>query len=477
MTSTYDSLAPTTSLPPKVGELLFERLPDALLLLSAEGEIVRRNAAAESLKNDLAEIVGQSSSQRPTEIRSSDGGWMEVTAEPVDGGFLIRIRDISKLKEAEAAVRRRDERARLIIKSTNDILWWADPERGFVEPQEPWEEFTGQKFDEYKHWGHVLAIHPDDRDRVQAAWFAAAAEKRVCTCEYRVYCPGKGEYRHCLARGVPMLDSEGEICEWVGTLCDIHDLKMAQAALAELNHDLEVRVRERTDELKLAIQELESLTYACSHDLRSYIRGVIANCRFLQETCESLDEESTAIVAQISGNAMRLAQLVDDLLAFSRLRREPIAFERVDVTKLVREAVSSIPAREGVTFRIEEPMFIRADASLMRNALFCLLDNASKFSPQGGEVAVSLRREGDRSVLRVEDPGIGFDEAFLPRALLPFERLQNDRRFSGTGIGLAKVQWIVERHGGSLNGRSSLGRGSTFEIVLPATPHPVEDWS
>lgn len=457
-------------LPQEVGEILFDRLPDALLLLSRDGEILRRNAAAEALKKELAQALSLNRSASPVEVRNGEGGWLEVTAEPVEAGFLIRLRDITALKMAEEAVKRRDERARLILKSTNDILWWADPQRGFIEPQEPWEQFTGQTFDEYKHWGHVAAIHPDDRERVQSAWYLAAQEKRACACEYRVFCPSKNEYRYCMAKGVPMLDQDGEIREWVGTLADIHDLKEAQERLHELNQQLEARVRERTEALNIALRELEAITKACTQDLRNYLRGIIANTRYLAEAAPEMGVDSSEYLNQITLHAHHLAQMVDDLLAFTYLRRESVTTERIDLSRLTSEVISDLKPPPEIQIRVAERMTMRGDTRLIRRALYCLLDNACKFSPSGGAVEVSLERDASHVTLRVSDQGIGFETEYLSRALLPFERLHSDRTFSGTGIGLAMVSYVVERHGGRIAASSTPGSGSTFELVIPIEP-------
>ena len=194
-----------------VGDVLFDGLPDALLVLSQELEVQRANPAARRVFSNLQKLPAtflegcRLASQMPSEsvvLQKDDGsGWLELSASAVEeSDFLIRVRDVTELKAFELALKQRDERAKLIVKATNDVIWWADPQRGFIEPQDAWEDFTGQTFDEYKHWGHVIAIHPDDRDRVQSAWMEASAEKRVCTCEYRVYCPPKASIAIAMLR-------------------------------------------------------------------------------------------------------------------------------------------------------------------------------------------------------------------------------------------------------------------------------------
>lgn len=472
-------------LPAEVGEALFEGLPDALIIVDEALNIARTNEAgremlgadpksigllkAKNLAKACREACRLPGTSHVASIKGKSAQWLEVSASELQAGFLIRIRDVSKLHAAEQAIRHRDERARLVVKATNDIIWWADPAKGFVEPQESWEEFTGQGFDDYKHWGHVNAIHPDDRQRVQDAWAAASAEKRVCQCEYRVYCPSKGEYRHCMAKGVPVLGSDGEIHEWVGTLTDIHDLKSAQAELRELNKKLESRVQERTAALEATLKELEGFTYTTSHDLRQSLRGIVANAELLRSTSDNLNAEQSDILERLTFNGRKLARLVDDLLNLTRITRKPMELRETDVSSIAAE-IARRRTTPSIDFHIQDGMTAFADASLLRIALEQVIDNAVKFSPSGGEIRVGH----DGGVFHVKDSGIGVNPNYLHKIFQPFERLHHDEEFPGTGIGLALVQRIVHRHGGTLRAEGLPGKGSTFYFSLgPADAEPV----
>lgn len=443
----------STPLPVEVGEALFARLPDPILVTDAKGRVTHRNPAAERLVGDADLERAFAAARRTPEqavVIPFEEGWLEVVATRLTLGFLIRVQDVSALREREARIRQ-------LVKATNDIIWWADPERGFVEPQEAWEEFTGQTFDEYKHWGHTNAIHPGDRERVQAAWAEAAAERRVCRCEYRVYCPAKEEYRHCMAKGVPLLRRDGTIREWIGTLTDIHELKAAQEALAALNRELEERVRERTG-------ELEAFTYTVSHDLRAPLRGLIANSLILQESHPDLEEDSRRRLDRLVYNARHLAQLVDDLLEMTRLKRHRIERSRVDVSAVAESVCDTLGSTRGTPehrFEVQAGLVADADPHLLRLALICLVDNAIKFSPQGGLIQVG--EEEGRLVVR--DHGIGFDPEYTERIFQPFERLHR-HEFPGTGAGLANVKWIAERHGGVCGASPREGGGSEFWLTV-----------
>lgn len=360
---------------------------------------------------------------------------------------------------SDDALLKAQERIRLISKAANDIIWWADPANGFTDRQEAWEEFTGQTFEEYRNWGHIAAIHPDDRDRVQAAWFEAAAEKRVCACEYRVYCPSKGGYRHCMARGVPVLDADGNLVEWVGTVSDIHDLKTAQAELTKLNRELESRVRERTAALEAAVMELEEFAHTVSHDLRQALRGIATNAHMLRDL-HNLPDDSAYNIQRIEHNAKYLHQLIEDILKLSRLTRYEVRPDTIDLSRLAAEIAEETMERYAGSFEVEvEPNLEgRFDPKLIALLLRCLVDNAFKFSPAGGHIRIR-KVNGE---FCVSDQGIGVDMRYADKIFQPFERLHRAEEFGGTGIGLATAQRIMRLHGGTIRVESSPGQGASF---------------
>lgn len=459
-----------------VGDVLFDGLPDALLVLSEELQVIRANPAAKRMFPDPHKLPATflegcslaAQMQSDSVVLQKDDGsvWLEISASVVDqSDFLVRVRDLTELKAFELALKQRDERAKLIVKATNDVIWWADPQRGFIEPQDAWEDFTGQTFDEYKLWGHVAAIHPDDRDRVQNAWMEASADKRVCTCEYRVYCPAKGEYRHCYAKGVPVLDEAGELREWVGTLTDIHDLKLTQTELKKLNSELENRVAERTAALQASVKELEGVTHAISHDLRTAMRGVLTNAVTLERSNHPYSEEERKSLRRLMFGTKRLSELVDGLLVLNRLSRTELELSEVDLTALasrISDQVSSVYEDRNLRFKFQPEMRVIADSNQLELALTNLMENAAKFSPDGGEIEIG--QVGDDVFVR--DQGIGFEMQYVEQIFEPFQRLHREEEFPGTGIGLANVARVMERHGGRVWADSTPGQGSCFWFCL-----------
>lgn len=240
----------------------------------------------------------------------------------------------------------------------------------------------------------------------------------------------------------------------------------AERSLRELNEELERRVEERTRELEATIAEAEAFNYSISHDLRAPLRAIIATSGILiEEAYEGLREDHRTLLDRQAHNGKRLSDLIDDLLTLSRLSRAEIRRRGIDMTALAEEIASEL-RQAGMggrcEFAIEAEMTAEGDEALVRLVLTNLLQNACKFSPEGG--LVTVRQSG--SVFEVEDQGVGFDMAYAHKIFLPFERLVHERDFPGTGIGLASVERIIRRHGGRIWAESEPGMGARFRFTL-----------
>ena len=240
----------------------------------------------------------------------------------------------------------------------------------------------------------------------------------------------------------------------------------AESALREANGTLETRVQERTEELQRAVREAEGFNYSISHDLRTPLRAMVSTASILlEEAAPSLDEEHRLLLVRQAENAKRMGRLIDELLRLSRLARVEVHREPLDLTAKaisVWEELTQHHGTESCEIDVQPGMRAEGDAGLVRTVFHNLLGNACKFSPQGGPIRV--RQEGP--VLSVSDEGVGFDMRFAPKIFLPFERLVAEHEFEGTGIGLANVKRIVERHGGRVWVESAVGEGTTFSFTL-----------
>jgi len=245
-------------------------------------------------------------------------------------------------------------------------------------------------------------------------------------------------------------------------------LAEAQAAGAEL----EQRVSERTAQLETANKELEAFAYSVSHDLRAPLRGLDGfSAALLSQYTEKLDEQGRHYLERIQAASRRMGQLIDDLLNLSRLSRRELIRREVDLSALARQIAAELQARDPerlAEFTIAEGMTCEGDAHLLRVALGNLMGNAWKFtggrSPAQIEVGTA-EQDGER-VYFVRDNGVGFDMAYADKLFTPFQRLHAVDEFPGTGIGLATVQRILQRHGGRIWPEAAVGRGATFSFTL-----------
>jgi PAS domain S-box-containing protein len=254
---------------------------------------------------------------------------------------------------------------------------------------------------------------------------------------------------------------------------EIEARKVAEAQVRQLNEELEKRVNDRTAQLQYANKELEAFAYSVSHDLRAPLRAINGYTRILLEDYQSvLDEEGRRFCGVISEEGARMGQLIDDLLEFSRLGRTEMQTVPVDMNALVKSAFHDLTTTEDVSrikFRKHRLVDTEADPNLMRQVWANLLSNAIKFSHNCpiAKIEVGSSQEGDQVTYWVKDNGAGFDMQYQNKLFGVFQRLHSASEFEGTGVGLAIVQRIVHRHGGSVWAIGNVGEGATFSFSLP----------
>lgn len=235
--------------------------------------------------------------------------------------------------------------------------------------------------------------------------------------------------------------------------------------------ELERLVAERTAALEMANRELESFSYSVSHDLRSPLRAVSGFARMLEEDyAPRLDDEGRRLIKVIRDNGRRMGQLIDDLLAFSRMSRKPIAVSEVDMTELARATASEATAGdERVRLEISPLPPVSCDAALIKQVWANLISNAIKFSAPRDPPVVEITGYAGaaENVYCVKDNGVGFDMRYYEKLFGVFQRLHGAEEFPGTGVGLAIVQRVVSRHGGRVWAESQEGEGAAFYFALP----------
>jgi len=226
-------------------------------------------------------------------------------------------------------------------------------------------------------------------------------------------------------------------------------------------------------ELERSNRELEAFSYSISHDLRAPLRHIDGYARMLQEdAAEQLDAEARRYLDAIGDSSRRMGALIDDLLAFARLGRRPVERVPVDMDELVRHALDEAGGGTSAALVDVAPLpAVQADPVLMRQAWVNLLSNALKYSaPKGADARIDVSGERDAGCVRyrIRDNGVGFDMRYADKLFGVFQRLHAQEEFEGTGVGLAIVQQIVERHGGRITAEARPGAGACFTIELPS---------
>ena len=276
--------------------------------------------------------------------------------------------------------------------------------------------------------------------------------------------------------GALVRDDQGQPRFAIVHFRDVTARKRAETEIHALNMQLEHRVAERTAELESAVKELEAFTYSVSHDLRAPLRALDGFSQALiQDHSAQVPEVGQRYLRIIRESAQKMAQLIDDLLAFSRLGRQQPKRRRVDNLLLVRNALQQLaPMQQGreIEWRIGPLPDCQGDPAMLHQVWINLLSNALKYSRKtaAAVIEVGALDEPGGAVYFVRDNGVGFNMRYAHKLFGVFERLHRADEFEGTGVGLAIVQRIVQRHGGSIRAESAPGRGATFFFQLGQGP-------
>jgi len=272
----------------------------------------------------------------------------------------------------------------------------------------------------------------------------------------------------------PALGPDGRVEGMCLLAIDVTERQRARAALQQSHDELERRVAERTGQLEAAHHEAEALSYSIAHDLRAPLRAISGYARILiEEVKDGLSQEAHALLERIGVNAERMGTLIDALLGFGHLSRQPLQRSKVRLDDVVEDALGWMHAEmNGRNVDVKRGRLgqILADPALMRIALTNLLSNAIKFTRGRDPALIEIGRTtlDKEAVYYVRDNGAGFDMRYASKLFGMFQRLHGHARFEGSGVGLASVQQIVQRHGGRIWAESEEGEGATFYFTLAA---------
>jgi PAS domain S-box-containing protein len=294
----------------------------------------------------------------------------------------------------------------------------------------------------------------------------------ICEVELRINPPGNGRNLWVEVTAHPLRDEAGDTKGGVVVMRDITQRKKDEGEIQRLNEDLERRVVERTAELQAANKELESCSYSVSHDLRAPLRHISGFTRILVEDFgPSLPIEVQQHLARIEQGTNRMGQLVDELLSLTRMGRQALTLQMTSLESLVTDVITILePEAKGrkVEWKIAELPLAECDPTLMRQVFQNLISNALKYSRPRSPAVIEIgqmEHDGAKAVF-VKDNGVGFNMKYADKLFGVFQRLHRPEDFEGTGVGLAMVQRILQKHGGRIWAEAELDRGATFYFTL-----------
>ncbi len=377
------------------------------------------------------------------------------------------IDSLEKLTESE-------ERYRLLIKNQIDLLVKMDTQGRFLFVDPSYAETFGKKEEELLGKEFMPLVHPEDIELAKKS--REELYKPPYTCYYEQRTKTVSGWRWLAWKDKAILDNEGKVSEIVGIGRDITEQKKIEEELRKLKDDLEIKVAQRTAQLEAKNRDLEAFTHLVSHDLRAPLRIINGFVNILLEDYTSkLDEEGKRIGRIIKENTINMGNLINSLLDLSRVTRKGLDKSWIDMKGLFRTIYFEVTdqfQRNKIKFVVNELKDCFADPTLMRQVITNLLSNAVKFTSQTEVpiIEVKCHQKNQKLIYEIKDNGVGFDMKYKDKLFNAFQRLHNIKEFSGTGIGLAIVQRIINAHGGEVGAEGEVGKGAMFWFSLPLNP-------
>jgi hypothetical protein len=377
---------------------------------------------------------------------------------------------------AEAALAESNERLRLVLTAGKMGIWTRElAGRGRVVLSPELETIVGLRPGEFAGTEVALyeLVHPDDRELVREALAGAMALRTDYEVEFR-FLPRGRLPGWLLGRGRAYYDAAGKPVRLVGVAIDITHHKTAELEISRLNAELERRVLESTAQLAATNQELEAFACSVSHDLRAPLRAIRGFSEVLLERyAGQLDTQGQDLLHRACEASQRMNTLIDELLKLSRLGRSELRWQPVNLSALAQSIAAELRKAEpgrAVELAIEPNLRAGGDEHLLSLVLDNLLRNAWKFTRNRPRARIEFGFTVEpEPAFFVRDNGVGFDMAHAGKLFGVFQRLHSSREFPGTGIGLAIVQRIIQRHRGHAWVSGVVNQGATFYFTLPET--------
>jgi PAS domain S-box-containing protein len=411
------------------------------------------------LSSNLREVIATPISQlvRATTFVAETGDY-GIRAEKLSNDELGLLVDrfnemLGGIQSRNEELKNERERFRFMAESMPQKIFTATPQGNVDYFNQQWMEFTGLSFEQIRDWGWTQFIHPGDLEANVRLWRHSVETGEPFLFEHR-FRRADGKYRWHLSRAQAMRDANGNISMWIGSNTEIQEQKEKEEALRRANEDL------------------QQFAFSASHDLQEPIRNVAIYSEIIAKRYENqLDADGQLFLGFLQEGGHRLTMLVSDLLAYTRAGTGELAEVRVDSAAVLQHSLASLAEaiRESGAEITSDPLpQVYMGETHLQQILQNLVANALKYRDQRTpRIHVSAVNQGSAWCFSVKDNGIGIDPQYKEKIFGVFKRLHHDRKYSGTGIGLAICQRVVERYGGRIWVESEAGQGSTFYFTIP----------
>ncbi|NWJ51364.1 MAG: PAS domain S-box protein [Bacteroidetes bacterium] len=459
---------------------LIHELESSLLTNVALGISFYHEKYRELIEKAIDEAITK---QKPYDLelemttKNNTSKWVRTMGMPIiEDGKVVKIRgifqDITFRKLSELKIENERARLRTLIETIPDLVWLKDTEGIYLTCNRKFERFFGAKEHEiigktdYDFVSKELAdsFRMNDRE-------AQKAGKPKINLEWVTF-SDDGHQELLETIKTPMFDSENKLIGILGVARNITELHQSQEEIKQLHANLERRVEERTTELLVANKELEAFAYTVSHDLRAPLRAIAGFTQILTEDfAKDLPDEGKHICSVIIENTQRMGHLIDDLLAFSRVGRSDLNLSNIDsnrIINIVYQELTTPEQREKIIFIVDPLPTVLADNAMIKQVWFNLISNAIKFSSKcsNPEIKIWCYTKDTRTIFTIKDNGSGFGMKYANKLFGVFQRFHSNKEYEGTGVGLAIVQRIIQRHGGTIWAEAEINNGAQFYFTL-----------
>jgi PAS domain S-box-containing protein len=380
-------------------------------------------------------------------------------------------RILETLRESEKELRIAEYRFRALIENAPDGIVLISEAGNFKYISPSAKKMFHYDLQEQVKYHPEEMTHPEDLPMVHQCLTKLMADRSYTpVIEYR-FRASDGTWRWIESTFTNLL-AEPAIESIVINFRDIHDRKMAEEELNLVNQSLEKRVADRTAELTAANKELEAFAYTISHDLRAPVRAIGGFTKILEEDYfPDLEEEGRRIFRVITENTQKMEHLIDDLLSFSRLSRSDMSLSTTSMGEIIWQCFNELTtdeARTKITLKVTDLPVVRGDHAMLTQVWTNLLSNAIKYTShvENPIILIECQRMNHELVFSIKDNGTGFDMKYANKLFGVFQRLHNLTEYEGTGVGLAIVQRIIQRHGGRIWAEAEVNKGARFYFTI-----------